>query len=123
MCPAFREHQDPDELLADVRREFCDGLAGRVQTLRCALERLACGYDAEAAGVFYRTAHSLKGTAASFEADELVGPAAALAEIGLRWSEVGGLDLAELGAALDELERLTAAVQGYAARTEGNAAG
>ncbi len=74
MCPTADESKSPDELLAEVYREFRDGLAGRVETMRSALERLAGGYDAGAADTFYRTAHTLKGTAASFEADELVDP-------------------------------------------------
>jgi HPt (histidine-containing phosphotransfer) domain-containing protein len=117
------EMRDLDELVAEIRREFCDGLPLRVETMRFALEQLAGGYDADAAEAFYRAAHTLKGTAASFEAEELVGPAAALSDIGMRWFEGGGLDPSEMPAALEELERLREAVRSYSARMEDDAAG
>ena len=81
------------------------------------------GYDAGAAESFYRTAHTLKGTAASFEADELVEPATALAEVGLRWFEGGSLDPLDVDAASRNLERLVEAVQLYMERVEGDAVG
>ncbi|UCC71215.1 MAG: Hpt domain-containing protein [Gemmatimonadota bacterium] len=123
MCPKPDEQKSPDELLAEVRREFRDGLPSRVEKIRSALEQLAGGYDAAAADTFYRAAHSLKGTAASFEADELVGPAAALTDVGLRWFEGGELDLTEVDAAFADLERLVGAIQSYSARLEDDAAG
>jgi HPt (histidine-containing phosphotransfer) domain-containing protein len=121
MGPIADEHRDPDDLIAEITREFCDGLQARVEAMRSALERLSNGYDGEAAEAFYRAAHSLKGTAASFEADELVGPAAELSDVGLRWHETGVLDTAEVPAALVGLERLQEAVAAYAARLEGDA--
>ena len=123
MGPIADEHRDPDELIAEITREFCDGLQERLGTMRSALERLSNGYDREAAEVFYRAAHSLKGTAASFDANELVGPAADLSDAGLRWYESGVLDTAEVPAALVGLEKLQAAVASYAARLEGDASG
>lgn len=119
MSPTADEDKSPDEILAEVYREFREGLAGRVETLRSALERLASGYDAGAADTFYRTAHTLKGTAASFEAGELVEPAKALADLGLRWFEGGALDPLEVDAAFGHLERLVGAVQRYTERVEG----
>jgi len=115
--------QSPDQLLAEVHREFRAGLADRVETLRSALARLAGGYDRAAADAFYRTAHTLKGTAASFEADELVEPAAALTDLGLRWFEGGALDPPEVDAALRQLERLVEAIKSYRERVEGDAGG
>lgn len=123
MCPTADEGKSPDELLAEVYREFREGLAGRVEALQSALERLAGGYDAGAADTFYRTAHTLKGTAASFEADELVEPAAALVEIGLRWFEGAELDLLEVAAASRQLQELEEAVRRYVERVGGDAAG
>lgn len=123
MCPTADEDKSPDELLAEVYREFRDGLAARVHTIRSALERLAAGYDASAADTFYRTAHTLKGTAASFEADELVGPAKGLADVGLRWFELAELNLLEVKAALQQLEELEGAVKRYVERAEGDAVG
>ncbi|MGD2217868.1 MAG: Hpt domain-containing protein [Gemmatimonadales bacterium] len=123
MGPAPDKGRSPDELLAEVYREFRDGLAGRVEALRATLERLAGGYDASAADTFYRTAHTLKGTAASFEADELVEPAKGLAEVGLRWLEGGDFDPLEVAAAFRQLEELEGGVQRYMERVEGDALG
>jgi HPt (histidine-containing phosphotransfer) domain-containing protein len=123
MYPTADEGKSPDDLLAEVYREFREGLADRVEMMRSALERLAGGYDAGAADTFYRTAHTLKGTAASFEADELVEPAAALADVGLRWFEGGELDPLEVDTAFRHLERLAGAVQRYTERAEGDAVG
>lgn len=123
MCARLDEERSHDELVAEIRREFCEGLPGRLETMRLALERLAESYDAGAADKFYRTAHSLKGTAASFEADELVEPAAALTDVGLRWFEGGRLDRGEVLAAFEYLELLVGAVRRYTARLEGNTTG
>ena len=112
-----------DDLLAEIYREFRDGLPARLETIRVSLEALAEGYDSEAAESFYRTAHSLKGTAPAFGAHGLVAPAAALADVGRRWFEEGAVGAAEASAALEELERLRIAVERYAAETEGDAAG
>jgi chemotaxis protein histidine kinase CheA len=117
------ELRDPDGLLEEIHREFRDGLPDRVEAIRSALERLAGGYDAEVAEEFYRTAHSLKGTAPSFDADELVEPAAALAAAGLGWCEECELEVGEVSAAIEELERLSEAVNAFTARMEGGAAG
>ncbi len=112
-----------DELIAEIFKEFREGLPGRVDTIRDALETLADGYDAEAAELFYRTAHTLKGTAPSFAADGLVAPSAVLAEIGKRWYESGELDTKSATVALEEVEQLSIAVQEYIAEMEGKAAG
>ncbi len=108
---------DPREaelILAQIRREFCEGLPARLERMRAALRALADGYDTEAAEVFYRTAHSLKGTAPSFDADELVEPASVLAEIGRRWFEEESLRVSDLPVAAAEVERLAAAVGRFA---------
>ena len=123
MCPTADENEHSDELIAEVHRDFRRGLPARVETMRAALERLAGGYDAGAAESFYRTAHTLKGTAASFEADELVEPSTALAEVGLRWFEGGSLDPLDVDAATRHLERLVEAVQLYMERVEVDAVG
>lgn len=112
-----------DELLAEVYREFREGLAGRSAQMRAALEELKSGYEADATEAFYRTAHSLKGAAPSFGADELVGPATALAEAGRRWSEGGFVDDEELEAAFHDLGRLDEAVERYVKAMEGGAGG
>ena len=109
-----------EELLAEIFREFREGLPLRLETLRSALQQLADG-DREVTELFYRTAHSLKGTAPSFEADELVAPAASLAAAGLAWDEGAAPRNDEIAAAFKELERLGAAVESYTARMEGDA--
>ncbi len=121
--PNPEPQRSEEEQLAEIFREFRDGLPGRLETMRSALEQLADGDAGEAAELFYRTAHSLKGTAPSFDADELVEPAAGLAGIGLAWYEGADPRDGELAAAFQELERLGAAVKRYAARMEDEASG
>jgi chemotaxis protein histidine kinase CheA len=108
-----------EELLEQVYREFREGLSQRLDTMRVALEGLAEAYSEESAELFYRTAHSLKGTAASFEATELVQPATTLAGIGLPWYDGEVPQAEEIEAALESLEQLGEAVQRYTARIEG----
>ncbi|MGD8698326.1 MAG: Hpt domain-containing protein [Gemmatimonadales bacterium] len=112
-----------DELLAEVYREFREGLPERLAQLREALDALADGYEPGATEVFYRTAHSLKGAAPSFGAGQLVDPAAALAETGRRWYEGGFVDGEELRTAIEELGRLDDAVGRYMREMEGGAGG
>ena len=83
--------------------------------MRSALERLAAEHSEEAAQLFYRTAHSLKGTAPSFDAGELVEPAAELARIGLPWYEGVTPRAEEIEAAFSGLDRLGAAIDEYSA--------
>lgn len=113
-----RDARDADQQLAEIHREFRVGLADRLEHLRAAFERLRAGYEAEAAEIFYRTAHSLKGTAPSFDAQELSEPAAALSALGRLWSEAAAVEAAELAAAAAALERLEAAIAAYTADPE-----
>ena len=110
-----------DELLHEVYREFREGLPARVAQMRTALETLAGGYEPGATEVFYRTAHSLKGAAPSFGAEQLVDPAAALAETGRRWFEGGFVDDEGLSAAFQDLGELDEAVERYVREMEGGA--
>jgi HPt (histidine-containing phosphotransfer) domain-containing protein len=112
-----------DELLAEVYREFREGLPARLAEMRAALETLADGYERGATEVFYRTAHSLKGAAPSFGALLLVDPAAALAETGRRWFEGGFVDGEGLRAAFEDLGQLDEAVERYVSEMEGGAGG
>lgn len=105
--------QDP--LLASIRREFCEGLATRIETLRGALTELDAEYSAEAADRFFRAAHSLKGTAPSFGAHELAEHAANLAEAGRAWVSASHISNEHLRAASRELEDLEAAAERYKA--------
>ncbi len=112
-----------DELLTEVYREFREGLPTRVAQLRAALETLATGYERGATEIFYRTAHSLKGAAPSFGADQVAGPAAALAEVGRRWFEEGDIEDDEVCAAFRDLGRLDDAVERYVIEMEGGVGG
>lgn len=112
-----------DELLAEIFKEFRDGLPERLEQIRSSLEALGGEGDAEAAEIFYRTAHSLKGTAPSFGAHELVAPATALAEIGRSWFEGDVVEPAMLAAASEELARLEDAAGKYISDMEGETVG
>jgi HPt (histidine-containing phosphotransfer) domain-containing protein len=111
--------EDADQLLAQIHREFRDGLPARLERLRSTLELLAAGFNEQAAETFFRTAHSLKGTAPAFGADELAQHAGALAERGRRWHEGGKLETPEVTSALKELEWLEAAVERFVAEKDG----
>ncbi|KPK65856.1 MAG: hypothetical protein AMS21_03700 [Gemmatimonas sp. SG8_38_2] len=113
---------ESEKLIAEIHREFREGLPARLETMRDSLQILSESYESEVAELFYRTAHSLKGTAPSFGADVLVPPSAALAEVGRRWFEDGRLSVEEVSAALVKLEQLSVAMAEYAAETEGGGA-
>ena len=102
-----------DPLLASIRREFCDGLATRIETLRSAVIDLDAGYSVELADKFFRAAHSLKGTAPSFGAHELAEHAAILAEAGRAWVSMGHTSTKQLRAAWREVEHLSAAAERF----------
>lgn len=109
---------DYDAELTEILREFREGLSGRLEDLRAALDTLAHSFDSNAAERFYRAAHSLKGTAPSFGAHELVGHAAALAELGSRWQKALSTSADDLTAASKELDELRTAVEKYVGRCE-----
>ncbi|UCF40914.1 MAG: Hpt domain-containing protein [Gemmatimonadota bacterium] len=109
---------DPDAAgraaaVAQVRREFADGLAARLEAMRAALDQLARGYDQEVAESLYRRAHSLKGTAASFGADDLAAHAAPLADLGAGWTHARAVTPDAVASASELLERLGAAAAQY----------
>lgn len=116
---ANREPQEADALLAEIHREFREGLAGRLERLHTSLEQLAAGYDREAAETFYRTAHSLKGTAPAFEAHALVEPAAALSSVGRRWFEDGTVSPEQIAGAREQFARLEHETERFIAEKEG----
>lgn len=116
-----RAGDDPfesDELLAEIRAEFCDGLGDRLATLQRAVERLAED-EPDAAESLYRTAHTLKGTAPSFGAEGLVQPASALADLGRRWCEGESVSAAGIKAAREQLGHLGVAIERYVAKVRG----
>ena len=109
---------DSDPLLSEIRLEFCDGLPERVDAIRSALKTLGRGTDPDAVECFFRAAHTLKGTAPSFGAHGLVGPATALAEAGRSWSSGATVSQEELTTALQQLERLSEEVARYTAQVK-----
>lgn len=123
MSAATPDEPRHEDLIAEIFRDFREGLPVRIETMRSALEQLARSFDPQAAELFYRTAHSLKGTAPSFEAHELSERAAELADVGLRWQEGGAFDAAEVSEALKGLERVREAAARYTAEMEGGASG
>ncbi len=112
--------ENADALLAEIHREFRDGLPARIEKLRSSLQRLDQGHDAEAAETFYRTAHSLKGTAPAFGAHALLEPATILSDLGRGWFEDGAVGPGELTGAWAALEQLSEAVDRFIAEAEGD---
>jgi HPt (histidine-containing phosphotransfer) domain-containing protein len=107
---------DREDARQALTREFAAGLSERAATLRDALAACAGGFAAADVETLYYKAHALKGTAASYGADELVEPAARLAGIGRGWLERRTVAVAEHAAALAALGELDAAVARYRAR-------
>ncbi len=99
-----------------VRREFAAGLPDRVEKMRSALEVLEQSRDEGMIETFHRGAHSLKGTAASFGANDLSEPAAFLEDLGRRWREGGALSPEGLADGVAGLERLASSVRLYQSR-------
>ncbi len=116
-----KDQQEADALLAEIHREFREGLAGRLDRLQTSLDRLAAGYEREAAETFYRTAHSLKGTAPAFGAQALVEPAVELSSLGRRWFEAEAVDPDEIPGAREQLELLSAETERFIAEAESGA--
>ena len=104
-----------EDAVAEIRQEFDRGLPGRIDTLDSMLGILAENFDQKAAQTFFYQAHSLKGTAGSFEAGQLIEPAARLSQIGRGWLETGAASAEELSLASGELERLRQGVSEYLA--------
>ena|SRR6266545_7809711 len=105
-----------EEAVAALRREFADGLPARLEVLRAALDALGGGVTPERLRAFHLPAHALQGTAASYEAHELVPAVARLATLGRRWVEAGAAPGVELAEATRELAGLQAAVERYRER-------
>lgn len=106
------------DALADVHREFRDGLPGRLDSLRHALDRLSQGHEPAAVESLFHAAHSLKGAAPSFGAHELSAPAAELTEIARAWREGGGpREVADLERARTLLRQLQEEAARFASRS------
>ena len=111
---------DLQQVMAQVRRGFCDGLPARVRRMESALEELTEGYRFRLAETFYLAAHSLKGTAPSFGAQELADHAAGLADTGRGWLEAGAAAPEEVAAAAERVRRLRLAAERYLSAVEGS---
>ena len=109
--------KDYERAVAALRREFAAGLEERLTRLRAALGRLEHDDTPEARQAFHLPAHSLKGTAAAYQADELVSHAARLTIMGRRWLDMGATPAAERAEAAVELAALEAAIVRYRQRT------
>jgi HPt (histidine-containing phosphotransfer) domain-containing protein len=105
-----------EDTLAALRREFGATLPTRLADLRQALGGLRQGVGAAAIQAFFLPAHSLQGTAGSYEAHELVPHVARLATLARRWLDAGAAPAVELDGADTELDALEAAIERYRER-------
>jgi HPt (histidine-containing phosphotransfer) domain-containing protein len=105
-----------ERAVAALRREFAGGLAARLDRLRTALTRLGEGVTPDALQDFHLPAHSLKGTAASYDAHELVPHATRLTALCRRWLDAAAAPRADLEEASRELDALEAAMERYQRR-------
>ncbi|MEO8089399.1 MAG: response regulator [Gemmatimonadales bacterium] len=101
------------EPYAEVRAEFAAGLDRRVAAMRGALAQLEADYQPEAAERLHRLAHSLSGTAISFEAEQLAEVARTLEERVERWRQEGGCTAEERAAAARLIEDLGNSAAAY----------
>ena len=108
-----------EDALAALRREFAATLPTRLAALRLALGGLRHNASPEAIQAFYLPAHSLQGTAGSYEADELVPHVAQLAILGRRWRNSGVASSTELDSAVQMLDALESAIERYRQRLGG----
>jgi chemotaxis protein histidine kinase CheA len=113
--PDFRIEEDAGyaDSVAEVRREFCEGLPNRIRLLESAVAALQGAFDSQAAEAIYFQTHSLKGTAGAFGADTLVGPAREISAIAEGWVKQGRTTSEALSEVQRELVRLTQAVTDY----------
>ena len=107
---------EADPQLREIRAEFSEGLDARLERMAAALAKLAEGYDAGAAERLFQTAHTLKGTAPSFGARELVDDAIRLTELGRGWLASGEVSQPELDEARSTLDRLSSGADRFRRR-------
>jgi len=99
--------------LAEVQREFQQGLTDRLTLMESAFAKLEEGFDTDAAEKIFRQSHSLKGTAGAFGADILVGPAREISAIARRWVDRTSTTESELSDVRGQLVQLRRAVIHY----------
>lgn len=87
---------EPD-FLARLRRIFADGIPDRLDRMRGGLAAAGAAAERETPPdsapleALFLAAHSLKGTAPTFDEFELAHAAAELADLARRWSEAGAV--------------------------------
>ncbi len=102
-----------DAVVEQIRLEFATSLPRRGQKIELALERMKHDPNQSLFEHFYIEAHGLKGSAATFEADDVYGPAKALADRGYRWRKEGHVPLDEIAEAESEMQQLAVAIKEY----------
>lgn len=107
--------KDPglEDALAALRKEFGATLPTRLAELRQALGGLRQAVSARAIQAFFLPAHSLQGTAGSYEAHELVPHVAQLNKLARGWRDTGTAPASELDEASRELDALSAAMERF----------
>jgi len=98
---------------AEVRAEFAAGLDHRIAAMRGALGQLEGGYQAEPAERLHRLAHSLFGTAISFDAERLAEVARSLEDTVEGWRKRGAHASAERDSAGRLIEDLASSAAVY----------
>ena len=94
--------------MAEIRREFYEGVSVRLAAMRSALDALDDGFDGAAAHLFLRTAHSLKGASASLGDEELAQAASGLNLLAIGWIEAGRIPNPDMERARDGVKDLYA---------------
>jgi signal transduction histidine kinase/CheY-like chemotaxis protein/HPt (histidine-containing phosphotransfer) domain-containing protein len=103
---------NPDPF-AEVRAEFAAGLSARVSAMRAALAELNGGLAREPTERLHRLAHTLAGTAASFEAERLTVCASALETQVDQWRDGTGALPEDRDRAARTLDELAQAADEY----------
>jgi chemotaxis protein histidine kinase CheA len=99
---------DFEAVMAEIRRDFYEGVSTRLAAICSALDVLDDGFDDDATHLFLRTTHSLKGASASLGDDELAQAASGLNLLAVTWVEAGRVPESEMETARDGLETLYA---------------
>ena len=104
---------DRAETVAQLKREFSAGLPDRLDRLTTGLSALRKTPNSETIETFYLEAHSLKGTAKAYGADQVARRASDLSSLAGAWHDRGSLPNADLETAETQLERLREAIEQY----------
>lgn len=116
--PDAGDERPLEEQLVEVRREFSRLLPSRIAELQAALVQVADG-DPAGTEVFYRAAHTLKGTAGTFAGPLLGQPADRLDQLARAWRRGGAAAPGEVAEARAVLAQLEVAARRFGAEVEG----